>query len=268
MWHRLEHFNLHKTYGHWYLMANEPAIAPLGQARSNSEISRQLASAMGFTEPALQASDEALAREAIDWSHPRLAGESLESVRAAGWVRLKIASAPFAQGGFPTPSGRCEFHSDRLAALGLDPLPDYLPPYEAPTAQYPLSCLSPPGRNFMNSTFVNMESLRGRDPEPACMLHPHDAAERGISDGQMLRVFNERGAFEARAQVSDRARPGVVAAWGVWWHKLAPGGRNVNAVTSQKLTDLGAGPTFYDCHVQVEPVLALQVGAQVPDLGK
>ncbi len=265
---QLEHFDLHKTYGHWYLMANEPAIAPLGQARSNSEIFRQLASAMGFTEPALQASDEALAREAIDWSHPRLAGESLESVRAAGWVRLKIASAPFAQGGFPTPSGRCEFHSDRLAALGLDPLPDYLPPYEAPTAQYPLSCLSPPGRNFMNSTFVNIESLRGRDPEPACMLHPQDAAERGISDGQMLRVFNERGAFEARAQVSDRARPGVVAAWGVWWHKLAPGGRNVNAVTSQKLTDLGAGPTFYDCHVQVEPVLALQVGAQVPDLGK
>ena len=251
---QLEHFDLHKTYGHWYVLANEPAIAPLGQAKPNSEIFRLLAKAMGMKDESLQATDQEVAQDALEWSSAKLAGDSLASIRQAGWTRLKIADAPYAEGGFPTPSGRCEFYSERLLAMGLDPLPNYLSPYEAPNQQFPLSCISPPARNFMNSTFVNVESLRARDPEQACMIHPQDALDRGIEQGSKVRVFNERGAFEARADVSDRTRPGLVAAWGVWWHKLTAGGRNVNAVTGQGLTDLGRGPTFYDCRVEVERV--------------
>jgi anaerobic selenocysteine-containing dehydrogenase len=251
---QLEHFDLHKTYGHWYVLANEAAIAPLGQAKPNSEVFRLLAKAMGLNDPALKANDQEIAEQALDWNSPRLAGDSLDSIRQAGWTRLKISDAPYASGGFPTPSGRCEFYSERLLKMGLDPLPNYLLPYEAPNAQFPLSCISPPARNFMNSTFVNVESLRERDPEQECLIHPVDAMERGIEPGSKVRVFNERGAFEARADVSDRTRPGLIASWGVWWHKLASGGRNVNAVTGQSLTDLGRGPTFYDCRVDVEKI--------------
>jgi anaerobic selenocysteine-containing dehydrogenase len=251
---QLEHFDLHKSYGHWYVLANEPAIAPLGQCKPNSEIFRLLAKAMGMNDPALQASDEAIAQEALDWSDSRLSGETLASVRAEGWARLKLDDAPYARGGFPTPSGRCEFYSERLQAQGLDPLPDHLDRHEEPNLAYPLSCISPPARNFMNSTFVNVDGLRARHPEQTCVIHPQDAFARGIDAGAKVRVFNECGAFEACAEISDQTRPGLVAAWGVWWHKLAQGGRNVNAVTGQKLTDLGRGPTFYDCHVEVERV--------------
>ena len=251
---QLEHFDLHKTYGHWYVLTNEAAIAPLGQAKPNSEVFRLLAKAMGLVDAALQATDQEVAQDALDWSSAKLAGDSLASIRQAGWTRLKLKDAPYAEGGFPTPSGRCEFYSERLVAMGMDPLPNYLPPYEAPNEQFPLGCISPPARNFMNSTFVNVDSLRDRDPEQECLIHPQDAQIRGIENGAKVRVFNDRGAFEARADVSDRTRPGLVAAWGVWWHKLATGGRNVNAVTGQGLTDLGRGPTFYDCRVEVERV--------------
>ncbi len=251
---QLEHFDLHKTYGHWYVLSNEAAIAPLGQAKPNSEVFRLLAKAMGLVDAALQATDQEVAQDALDWSSAKLAGDSLASIRQAGWTRLKLKDAPYAEGGFPTPSGRCEFYSERLVAMGMDPLPNYLPPYEAPNEQFPLGCISPPARNFMNSTFVNVDSLRDRDPEQECLIHPQDAQIRGIENGAKVRVFNDRGAFEARADVSDRTRPGLVAAWGVWWHKLATGGRNVNAVTGQGLTDLGRGPTFYDCRVEVERV--------------
>jgi anaerobic selenocysteine-containing dehydrogenase len=177
-----------------------------------------------------------------------------------------VPEAPFADGGFPTPSGKVEFVSARLAAQGLDPLPDWLPPYESPesapalAARYPLAMISPPARHFMNSTFVNIASLRAAEREPYVDLHPDDAAARGLADGAMVRVFNDRGDFLARLRVSDRTRPGVATALGVWWPALAPGGRNVNAVTGQALTDLGRGPTFYDCLVEVEATSAAADG--------
>ncbi|MBW6494069.1 MAG: molybdopterin oxidoreductase family protein [Burkholderiaceae bacterium] len=253
-----EHFDLHKPYGHLYLLANEAAVAPAGEARPNSAIFRELAARMGFDDPALRASDEEIAAAAIDWNDPRLGGATFSDVRQKGWIRMAVPAAPFAAGGFPTASGRCEFVSERLAAEGLDPLPDYLEPYESKAAnpelarRYPLSFISPPARYFLNSTFVNVASLAAREREPECVINPADAAARGIADGAMVRTFNERGSFTARARVGDRIRPGVVLGWGVWWHKLSPQGRNVNAVTAQALTDLGGGPTFYDCLVEVE----------------
>jgi anaerobic selenocysteine-containing dehydrogenase len=254
---QLEHFDLHKTYGHRYLMLNSPAIKPIGQAKPNSEIFRELASACGFTDAALQASDTEIAQDAMDWSDERLAGSNLAQLTQDGWFKLKVASAPYALGNFPTPSGKCEFWSQRLADLGMDPLPDFVAPYESPesapelAARFPLMLISPPARNFMNSTFVNVDSLRANEKQPTMEIHPEDAQARGITQGAEVKMFNDRGSISIIAHVSDRIRPGVVLAWGVWWHKLSPEGKSVNTLTSQGLTDMGRGPTFYDCLVEV-----------------
>ncbi|CAD6560737.1 Dimethyl sulfoxide reductase DmsA [Paraburkholderia hiiakae] len=255
---QLEHLDVHKSYGHTHVMANLPAIAPVGEARPNTEIFRSIARAMGLTEPALFESDEDVAAHAFDWSDSALGGADWAALKREGWLKLNIPEAPFANGGFRTPTGKCEFHSEALAKDGLDPLPDYLPPHEsadgAPelAARYPLAMISPPARNFLNSTFVNVESLRATEGEPHVDLHPADAARREITDGDEVRVFNDRGSMRARARVTDRVRKGLVVGLSIWWKKLAPDGRNANEVTSQALTDLGGSATFYDCLVEVE----------------
>ncbi|TGP44276.1 molybdopterin oxidoreductase family protein [bacterium M00.F.Ca.ET.228.01.1.1] len=257
---QLEHLDVHKSYGHTHVMVNLPAIPPVGDARPNTEIFRGLARRMALDEPALFESDEDVARNAFRWQDSTLDGADWELLKQAGWVKLKLPDAPFAEGGFHTPSGKCEFYSERLAQEGLDPLPDYLPPYEsaefAPelAARYPLAMISPPARNFLNSTFVNVESLRSTEGEPHLDIHPADAKARGIVDGVTVRIFNDRGSMQARARVTDRARQGLVVGLSIWWKKLAPDGRNANQVTSQALTDLGGSATFYDCLVEVERV--------------
>ncbi len=250
---QLEHWDIHFSYGHTDVMLNRPAVAPRGQARSNAWVFRELARRMGWDEPCFADDDEALCRqafrpEAIDWA----------ALERDGFATLPLPEAPFAEGGFPTPSGKCEFFSARLAAQGLDGLPDHLPNHEpaGSSADYPLAMISPPARNFLNSTFVNVTSLRAMEGEPLVEIHADDAAARGIADGAMVRVFNARGEHRCRAEVSRRARPGVVNGLGIWWRKLGVDGTNVNELTSQRLTDLGRGPTFYDCLVQVEAVAA------------
>ncbi len=258
---QLEHFDVQKSYGHFYLMCNQPAIAPIGQSKPNSEIFRLLAKHMGFTDSAFSLTDQELAREAVDWRHPRLAHTNYEALLEDGWVRLQVETGQtganeglFARGRFPTPSGKCEFFSQRLLDQGLDPLPDYVEPYDPPTTTYPLRMISPPTRHFMNTTFVNIESLRQSEPEPIVYLHPNDAKNRGIESGAMVSMHNQRGACLLRAQISERARAGLAVVPSIWWHKLSEGGKNVNALTSQRLTDLGGGATFYDCAVQVSLV--------------
>lgn len=257
---QLEHLDVHKSYGHTYLMLNRPAIEPLGQARPNSEIFRGIARAMGLQEAALYEDDETLARAAFDWAHPALAGRSWDDLEQHGFVKLDVPDAPLAEGGFRTPSGKCEFYSARLAEAGMDPVPDYLPPYEsaeyAPelARRFPLAMISPPARHFLNSSFVNVDSLRAMQREPELEIHPDDAQARQIGDATMVKIFNDRGALQARARVTDKARRGVVVGQSIWWRKLAPDGCNANQVTSQALTDLGGSATFYDCLVEVAPL--------------
>ncbi len=257
----LEHFDLHKAYGHLYLSLSRPAIEPLGEALPNTEVFRRLAERMGLDDPCLRDDDEALARAALDWSHPHLAGVTWERLEREGSVRLSLPDplAPFAEGGFPTPSGKCELVSERLAAEGHDPVAGYVPPREGPTsapelaARFPLAFISPPAHHFLNSTFSAQPVFVRREGEPSVTIHPDDAAARGIAEGAMVRVFNDRGAFLAKARVSDAARRGLVVGLSVWWAKMCPGGRNANAVTSQELTDMGGGATFYDALVEVRP---------------
>ncbi|WP_087686353.1 molybdopterin-dependent oxidoreductase [Pandoraea sp. PE-S2R-1] len=256
---QLEHLDIHKAYGHTYLLANNPAIAPLGETKPNSEIFRLLAQRMGWQEPCFSDSDDQLAEQSIRWADPRMAGTDWETLKRDGWVRYDLPEAPFANGGFFTPSGKCEFYSERMVQEGFDPLPDWVPPYESvasnPTlaARYPLAMISPPARNFLNSSFVNVDSLRSSVGEPTLDIHPADAAPRGISDGAGVRIFNDRGTLNAKARVTEKAREGVVVGLSIWWKKLAPDGKNANEVTSQQLTDLGRAPTFYDCLVDVAP---------------
>ncbi|HDR9128886.1 molybdopterin oxidoreductase [Burkholderia vietnamiensis] len=256
---QLEHLDIHKSYGHTYVMANLPAIPPVGEARPNTEIFRGIARSMGLDEPALYHSDEEVAQAALRWDDPTLDSD-WNTLKHAGWVKLKLADAPFANGGFRTPSGKCEFHSARLEQMGLDPVPDYLAPYESAeaspelAARYPLAMISPPARHFLNSTFVNVESLRSTEGEPHLDIHPADAESRGIGDGDMVRIFNDRGSMQAVARVTDRARAGLVVGLSIWWKKLSADGRNANEVTSQALTDLGNSATFYDCLVEVERI--------------
>jgi anaerobic selenocysteine-containing dehydrogenase len=245
---QLEHWDIHRSYGHTDVLLNRPAVEPLGQARPNAQIFRDLARRMGYVEPCFSEDDESLCRSAF-------AGHvDFDTLADQGFVTLPGPEAPFAAGNFPTPSGRCEFFSQRLADLGQDGLPDYLPNYEASgtSCRYPLAMISPPARNFLNSTFVNVTSLRDMEGEPLLEMHEADAAARGLESGAIVRIFNDRGDYRCRVSISPRARPGVVNGLGIWWRKLGPDGHNVNELTSQRLTDLGRAPTFYDCLVEVE----------------
>ena len=249
---QLEHWDVHLSYGHTDVLLNRPAIAPVGEAKPNTQIFRELAARMGhedagFLDPCFAESDESLCRTAYG------SAVDFDLLLRQGFTTLPMADAPFSKGDFPTPSGRCEFFSARLQAQGLDGLPNHVPNHEVlgSSAAFPLAMISPPARNFLNSTFVNVKSLRDTEREPILEMHVHDALARDIQTGDVVRVFNQRGEYICKAVISKRARPGVVNGLGVWWRKLGLAGTNVNQLTSQKLTDLGAGPTFYDCLVEV-----------------
>jgi anaerobic selenocysteine-containing dehydrogenase len=243
---QLEHWDVHGSYGHTYVVINEPALTPRGQARSNAAIFRALAAGMGLTDPCFADDDLALAQQALEGPVP------FEQLRAVGWARLPLPDAPFADGGFPTANGRAQCD---VPGIGL---PDYLPPYESVRSapelarRFPLAMISPPARNFLNSTFVNVKSLRAIEQEPVLEIAAPDAAARGIASGDEVRVFNDRGEYRCVARVSERARAGVVHGLGVWWRKYGLGGTNVNELTHQRLTDMGRAPSFYDCLVEVE----------------
>jgi anaerobic selenocysteine-containing dehydrogenase len=247
---QLEHLDLHRAYGHTYSMLNQPAIEPLGESKPNTEIFRLLAARMGFNEDYFKDSDEDLVGQALRGTNGKV---TLDELKAKGWASLQVGDAPFAQGNFPTPSGKCEFYSERLR--DLDPLPTYIPPREDrlsnPTLakQFPLALISPPAHHFLNSTFVNQ--FHKKELEPTLEINAIDASARHIDDGAPVEIFNTRGSFLAKAVVTDRTRAGVVSAPSIWWNKLVPGGRNANSTTSEEITDLGGGATFYDNLVEV-----------------
>jgi anaerobic selenocysteine-containing dehydrogenase len=266
---QLEQFDLHKAYGHLYLVINEPAIAPLYESKCNSEVFRLLAARLGFEEECFRDSDEDIARQALDTNHAALAGITLERLRERGWMRLNLPEtfAPFAEGGFPTASGKCELYSEKVEAEGLDGVPDFIAPSEsaqsAPelAARYPLALISPAAHAFLNSSFANLPKQLRQELRPFVEINPADAAARGIETGMLVRAFNERGECELSAVVTTRARAGVVVSPSVWWNKLSPGQKNINQLTSQALTDMGGGATFYDALIEIERIEEESVAA-------
>jgi anaerobic selenocysteine-containing dehydrogenase len=250
----LEQLDVHKAYGHLYVQLSEPAIDALGEAKPNTELFRLLAQRMGFDEPCFRDSDEELVRQALETDHPNMAGITYEGLKRDGWARLSLPKpyAPFAEGNFPTPSGKCELFSEKARQDGFDPLPRYEPPAESPSSapelarRYPLQLVSAAAHAFLNSTFAHLPKHKRLESRPTIELHPRDAAARGIVAGDRVRAFNDRGDAFFWAEVGETVSPGVASHASIWW------GSNVNALTSDRLADMGGGATFHDCLVQVE----------------
>jgi anaerobic selenocysteine-containing dehydrogenase len=255
---QLEHADLQISYGHLYVSWNAPAVPPPGECLPTTEIFRRLARRLRLDVPCLHDSDEEIARQALGSGHPALRGITLETLKERGWMRLAYPDpfVPFADG-FPTPSGKLEFVSERMATAGLDPLAGYTPPYEAaqrdtPLAQrYPLALIAGADHYFLNSLFANVAGQLRRSGPPVVRIHPDDAAVRGLVTGQEARVFNDRGAFVALVEVTDRVRRGVVASTKGRWPRHVKGGATVNATVDERDADMGGGAVFHDNRVEI-----------------
>ncbi|CAN5277814.1 molybdopterin-dependent oxidoreductase [soil metagenome] len=276
---QLEQEDLMFSWGHLYLSYNNKAIEPLGEAVSNTELFRRLAAAMGIDDPAFFRSDDQMIADSMDWNSPVLQGITIEQLKLSGYARLKVETsdsyAPHREGNFLTPSGKCEFKSSiaeggnfvvplfrqgyggQQAGEKVDPLPSYIPLRESPqtnpelASKYPLSLISPKSHAFLNSNFGNMPKQLAHAGVQAVLLHPDDAAARGIAAGAAIRVYNDRGSFEANVTISADVRPGVVVAPSGYWQRSTRKGATVHALTSPAMADLGRAPTFSDILVQV-----------------
>ena len=247
----LEHTDLYLAYGHYYLQLARPALAAPGEAKSNVEIFRLLAGRMGFDDPCFRESEDDMIRTLLDSEHPFIKGISLEELERNHFVRLRLPEPfqPFAQGGFGTADTKCHFHAETL---------NYEPPVESRFGseelrrQFPFELISPKNDDSMNSTFGHRDSV---DRQTATLhMHSQDAARLGIHGSELVRAYNQRGSCIFITDVDDSVSPGVVCAPSVRWAKRAPHKRNVNALTSERLTDAGGGPTFYSCLVQLERI--------------
>jgi anaerobic selenocysteine-containing dehydrogenase len=250
----LEHTDLYYAYGHYYLQLARPALPPPGETKSNVEIFRLLARRMGFDDPCFGDSEDDMIRTLLDSPHPFVKGITLEQLDREHSVRLHVTEdgapfLPFASGGFGTHDGKCHFNAETLG---------YTPPVESRhgdqelRGKYPLELISPKNDDSMNSTFGHRDAV---DLQTATLhLSAADAERRGIHTSDQVRLYNDRGSCLLMASVDGRVSPGVVCAPSVRWAKRSPGGRTVNALTSERLTDFGGGATFYSCLVQVERI--------------
>jgi anaerobic selenocysteine-containing dehydrogenase len=253
----MEHEDLYRSYGQFYLQLAQPVLPPHGEARSNWEVCATLARALGVATTHYAKTPVALIRECLARGSETVRGITYERLAAEGSVRLNLPRPylPFANGA-PTASGKVELYSQRMAARGLPALPTWTPLVEGPdadalAARYPLQCIVPPNRFFLNSSFSQSERLRRRQGSPTVMLAPADAAERDIADGDPVFVESARGGARFKARVTEATRPGVAVIEGIWWHRFHPGGHGVNFLTDDRVTDMGGGPALHSNLVQV-----------------
>ena len=272
-----EHKDLQTAYGHYYVQVSNQAMEPVGECRSNVEMFRALAERMGFEDECFRETVDSMIDRALDASNPWLRGITRERLEQEHRIRLNFAASnrlgtgvspvqaehgspaaflPFAQGNFPTPSGKAEFYSEALKGQGLDPVVAFTPPDESrhgsKSVGFPLELLARKPDNHLNSSFANLPSVRAMEPWMGNLeMHPTDAESRGIRDGDRVRAFNSRGEIVLQARVDGAVPAGVVAAR-LDWARFSPGGANINVLTSEKLTDMGNAATFYSVCVEVE----------------
>ena len=253
----MEHLDLYKSFGHLYVQLAEPVVPPAGESRSNWQVVRALAQALGLRDPHFGKDEVGLIRDVLASGDPSTAGITYERLRAEHSVRLQVARPfkPFADGA-PTPSGKVELVSASLAAQGLPALPTYVPLREGPengdgARRYPLQCIVPPNRFFLNSSFSQSGKMRRRQGMPAVLLHPEDAARRGIADGARVLAESARGAAEFQAVLSEDTRAGVAVIEGIWWAKHQARGRGVNSLTDDREADMGGGAVFHSNMIEV-----------------
>jgi anaerobic selenocysteine-containing dehydrogenase len=261
-----EHADLYVSYWHTSLQWAEPVIHPTCEAKPNIDVFKLIADAFGFAEPCFLDSEEDIARQALDLPYWRDKGITLERLKKERFIMLNVPDYPFAGGGFLTPSGKIEFKSEKVAKLGLCDIPDYKPIKEerlcrrkdgAPPINglMPLTLVTPPNHFFLNSTFADVSSLKIKAQEPFLEIHPEDAKDRGIKDGDLVKVENKRGNVLIRAKVIDSVLPGVVVSAGLWWRGNYKNGSGVNALTPDNLSDIGGGATFFSTSVEVKKVI-------------
>ena len=255
-----EHKDLQKSYGHYYLQMSEQAIDPLGECRSNVDVFRGLAERMGFEEECFRETDDQMIDLALKSENPLLEGIGRARLEKEGHIRLNFgpgtpAFLPFAQGNYGTPSGKAELYSETLKAQGLDPVAAFTAPDESrhsvQAKAFPLELLARKADNFLNTTFCNVSSVQQMEETGLLEMSPADAEARKITDGDPVRVYNQRGEVFLKARVDGAVQTGVVAA-ALNWAKFSPQGTNINVLTSEKLTDLGNSATFYSVLVEVE----------------
>jgi len=260
-----EHKDLQKAYGHYFLQMSHQAIEPLGECRPNMELFRALAQKMGFEEECFGESVDQMIDVALRSNNPWLREIDRERLERETHIRLNFdgqipgdrsqAFLPFANGNFATASGKAELYSESLKALGLDPVVQFSPASEsrhgAQAKAFPLELLARKADNFLNSSFSNLPSVLEMEEIGLLEMNADDAQARGIADGDPVRVFNRRGDILLKAKVNGAVQTGVVSAR-LSWAKLSSGGKNINVLTSQKLTDLGNSATFYSVLVEVE----------------
>jgi anaerobic selenocysteine-containing dehydrogenase len=256
-----EVLDLHKAYGHLYVQLSQPAIPPLGEALPNTEVFRRIAGAMGYDDPAFRDTDEDMIRQALDVKHPWMEGITYERLQRDTFARLNVPTPfiPFADGKYPTPSGKIEFYSEKLLRQGLDPVPAYVPLSESADgspelfAKYPLRLITPAAHHYLNSSFADMPTMIRKQQRPYLELNEMDARERGIANGDWVRAYNDRGEAYFVAEIRDSVAAGVACHLSLWWNKYSPLGWNCNALTSDAEADMGNGATFHTNLVQVEP---------------
>jgi anaerobic selenocysteine-containing dehydrogenase len=266
---QMEQTDLMYSYWHLYLQLNEPAIEPLGEAVPNTELFRRLAVRFGFTDPVMTESDESLIRSILANSK-YMQGITLERLRQEYIIKVNRAPAPFAEGGFGTPSGKVEFYSEALARAGREPVIDYIPPAESIDGspelarKYPLALISPAAHHFLNTTFANQPRLMKGQQVPLIYISEADAAARGVSNGDWVRVFNDRGSVRLQAVVGDTVKPGTLVAPTIWLRRFMPDGEGINVLTSERVADYGGGATFHTNLVQVEKTEAPEQATWIP----
>jgi anaerobic selenocysteine-containing dehydrogenase len=256
----LEQKELVTSYGHLSVQLSDQALEPMGEACSNAELFRRLAARMGFDDECLTASDDELIDDALKTDHEFLAGITREALEREHWMELRVPRdgegvyLPFAKG-FATASGKAELYSESLAKAGVEPVVAFKAPTESRHGgqgkQYPLELLSRKHDNFLNTTFCNVAAMATRERRYELQMNAVDAQARGIAEGDELRVYNGRGELRLRARVDGSVPPGVVSSY-LDWARGAPGGKNINVLTSDRLTDMGDGATFYSALVEVE----------------
>ncbi|OMG45681.1 oxidoreductase [Paenibacillus macerans] len=256
-----ENTDLYSSYWHHYVQLQEPVIPARGESKSNVETFKLLAAAMGFEEEAFRDSEEDMIRQALQFPHnPYLQGVTLEKLQEQRFVKLNMEHQKDYLDNLKTPSGKIELYSAAMERAGLPPLPTYVPLREGYDGErrpgegdaYPLMFISPPNHSFLNSTFGNVEKLTALEKSPLLQIHPQDAAERGIEDGDEVTVWNDRGSYRVKTSVTDKMLPGIVVSQGLWWEQEDGRRTRANALTPDRLADLGGGAVFFSTVVNVK----------------
>jgi anaerobic selenocysteine-containing dehydrogenase len=273
-----EQYDLQVTWGHLYVMLNQPAIGLPGECAPNVEMFRRLAKTMGFDDDYWSMSDDELLRRMYDWNAPAMQGITLEKLKEVGWMRLNVGlpgeRAPHAEGNFKTPSGKCEFkasaaangnfivpvwrngYTEMQSGEPVDAVPNFIPPIEAGangdlSRRFPLALVSPKPHAFLNSQYANEPMQQRHMGEPYVVVHPKDAMARNIRQGDYVRVFNDRGSFEGRAEVSEDVFEGLAMSPLGYWPNLTRNGSAVNSTTSSRHCNLGGAGTQSDNRVEI-----------------